>query len=169
MTASKNTKLMVVYGYGVEFLLAGLVFVLVWQCDWLVSVSKFVDNSAESWATFFGLMLAGAMAAQLVFLGLNTGEFSAWLEWKKLGGTFSGVFLFNLLLFFLVTATCTVLIYFKGTCLTTFGVFLGILGLINSTTFALFVYRLSRLQSLFSFEFKKSTEAEKQSNDEAKS
>ena len=161
MTNQKNTKVLVAYGYGIEFLLAGLVFALLWQCGWLTAVSKFVDDSAGSWATFFGVMLAGAMAARLVFFSLNSGDFSAWLEWKKLGGVISGAFLFNLLLFLVATATSVVLIYVKGTWLTHLGVLIGILGLINSATFPLLVYRLSRLQAVFNFEFKKAMEAEK--------
>lgn len=161
MSTQRNTKALVVYGYGMEFLLAGLVFGLLWQQGWLPDVSKFVDDSAGSWATFFGVMLAGAMAARLVFFSLNSGDFSAWLEWKKLGGVISGAFLFNLLLFLLVTATSIVLIYVKGTWLTKLGVLIGILGLINSVTFPLLVYRLTRLQAVFNFEFKKASEAEK--------
>lgn len=161
MSKPINTKTLVVYGYGIEFLLAGLSFALVWQRGWLAMVSKFVDDSAGSWATFFGVMLTGAMAARLVFFTLNSGDFSAWLEWKKLGGVISGVFVFNLLLFLMVTATSIVLIYVKGTWLTDLGVFVGILGLINSATFSMFVYRLSRLQAVFNFEFKKAKDAEK--------
>ncbi len=162
MSSVKNTKAALVYGYGIEFLLAGLMFAVLRQRDWLNRVTKFVDDSAGSWATFFGVMLAGAMAARLVFFSLNSGDFSAWLEWKKLGGIFSGAFLFNLLLFLGVTATSVVLIYVKGTWLTKFGVLIGLLGLINSATFPLLVYRLSRLQAVFNFEFKKAMEAEKQ-------
>lgn len=114
-----------------------------------------------SWATFFGLMLAGAMAARLVFFSLNTSDFSAWLEWKKLGGVISGAFLFNVLLFIIVTATNVVLVYVKNTGLTKMGIFVDILGLINSATFALLIYRLSRLQAVFNFEFRKEMEGEK--------
>ena len=164
MSKQVNTKALVVYGYGVEFLLAGLVFVLLWHRGWLAAVSKFADDSAASWATFFGVMLAGAMAARLVFFSLNSGDFSAWLEWKKIGGVISGVFLFNLLLFLVVVATSVVLIYVKGTWLTNLGVMVGILGLINSATFPVLVYRLSRLQAVFNFELKKAMEAEKGKN-----
>ena len=161
MSKAKNTNRLVAYGYGIELVLAGLVFALLWQRGWLAAVCKFVDDSAGSWATVFGVMLAGAMAARLVFFSLNSGDFSAWLEWKKLGGVISGAFLFNLILFLMVTVTSVVLIYVKGTWLTNLGVFVGVLGLINSATFPVLVYRLSRLQAVFNFEFKKATEAEK--------
>jgi len=161
MNQAKTFKAVVIWGYAIELLLASLVFGLLWQKGWLKSVNKFVDESASSWATFFGVMLAGAMAARLVFFSLNSGDFSAWLEWKKLGGVFSGAFLFNLLLFLAVTSTSVVLIYVKGTWLTQLGVLIGLLGLINSATFPLLVYRLSRLQALFNFEFKRAAEAEK--------
>ena len=147
----KNKAILVVYGYAIEVFLAGLVFALLSQLGWLAAVSKFIDDSATSWATFFGVMLTGAMAARLVFFSLNSGDFSAWLEWKKLGGVISGAFLFNLLLFLVATVTSVVLIYVKGTWLTNSAVAIGILGLINSATFPVLVYRLSRLQATFDF------------------
>ena len=162
MSDAKTMKALVLYGYGIEFLLAGLVFVLVWQGGWLDSVYKFADNSAGSWATFFGVMLAGAFAARLVFFGLNTGDFSSWLEWKKLGGVYAGAFLFNVLLFLVATSINVVLVYVKGTWFTVIGVFVSVLALINSVTFPLLVYRLTRLQAVFNFEFKRALEAEKQ-------
>jgi len=161
MNSAKRIKTLVVYGYGIELVLAVLSYATIWKLDWLKLATKFLDDSAGSWATFFGLVLAGAMAARLVFFSLNTSDFSAWLEWKKLGGIVSGAFLFNLLLFLGVTATCVTLTYLKGTWLTTIGVLIGILGLINCLTFPLFVHRLSRLQAVFNYEFKRAIEAEK--------
>lgn len=160
MSLVKSNRMMLIYAYGIEFLLAGLIYAALWQRDWLYSVTKFVDDSAASWATFFGVMLAGAMAARLVFFSLNSGDFSAWLEWKKVGGVFSGAFLFNLLLFLSATTISAVLIYVKGTWLTEFGVIAGILGLINSVTFALLVHRLGRLQAKFNYEFRKAMHVE---------
>jgi hypothetical protein len=159
--APQKIKFFLIYGYGVELLIAGLGLIALLSNEWLGTVAKFIDNSAGSWTMLFGVMLAGAMAARLVFFSLNTGDFSAWLEWKKLGGVVAGVFLYNLLLFLAVTVISVVLIYVKGTWLSYIGVLLIILGLINSITFSVFVFGLSRVQAFFNFEFKKETEAEK--------
>ncbi len=155
MTLPKTPRALVVYGYSIEFMLVGLIFVILWQRGWVRSVSEFIDQSAAAWTTLFGLFCAGAMAARLVFFSLNSGDFGAWLEWKKLGSMISAVFLFNLLLFLLVTAVNIVLIYVKGTWLSKLGIFVGILGFVNSITFSFFVHRLSRLQAVFNLEFKK--------------
>jgi len=162
MIKTKTAKVLVPYGYIIEFVVAALVFVALWQLGWLASVRRFTDDSAVSWATVFGMMFAGAMAARLVFFNLNSGDFGAWLEWKGLNGLFSCGFLFNVLLFLILTVTNVVIVYVKGTWLTYFGVFMGVLGLINSVTFPFLIYQLSRLQAVFNLEFKKAVATEKQ-------
>lgn len=157
----KTTKRMVVYGYAIELFLTLMVEALIWLQDWADSAARFVDESAGFWMTLFLAVFAGAMAARLVFFSLNTGDFSAWLEWKGIGGVVAGVFVFNLILFFIVAFLFILLSYLKGTWLSHLGVFALILGLINCVTFPMFVYRLSRLQALFNYHLKQENEAKK--------
>ena len=164
MSLLGNRKTLVVYGYGIEILLSGLVYLLLWIQGWFVSASQFLEQSAGYFLTFFGILLAGAMAARLVFFTLNSGDFSSWLEWKKVGGIISGAFLFNVLLFTAATISSLILVSCKGTWFTSVTLFVAILGIVNSLTFPLFVYSINRLQAKFNFEFKKATEAEKKTS-----
>jgi hypothetical protein len=162
MTEIKQKKtLWIVYAYLIEVFLAGLVYLLIWQQEWLSPVTIFLDGSASSWATLSTVLLTSALGARLVFFSLNSGDFAAWLEWKKVGGIYSGAVLYAGLLFLMMTVTMFVLIYVKGTWLTEWGVFIGILGLINAITFAFLVHRLTRLQAKFNFEYKKEGGANK--------
>lgn len=162
MTSFKQAKNSAIIAYTLEALLAVGVVFLLWWWDLLLKCVASVEQTAGPWATFFGVMLAGAMAARLVLFNLNSGDFSSWLEWKKVGGIYSAVFLFNLLLFLLVTVLNVFLISIKGTWLSFGAVFGIIFGLINSLSFPVFVYHLCRLQAKFNFEFKREIEREKQ-------
>lgn len=122
MTAAK-IRMLVIYGYGIEAILAGLLSFFIWQNGFGESVVKFIEASASSSAVIFGLMLTGAMAARLIFFSLNSGDFSAWLEWKKVGGIISGVFLLNLLTFLILTFGSVTLIYVKGSWLSYAAIF----------------------------------------------
>lgn len=157
----KRIKLLVIYGYAIEVVLAGLVSLVLWQNGSGASAVKFLESCAANWAAIFGVMLAGGMAARLVFFSLNSGDFSAWLEWKKVGGIVAGVFLSNLLTFLVLAVLSVVLIFVKGTWLSYFSIFGFSYGLINSVTFPIFVYRLGRLQAVFNLEYKKAIEIEK--------
>lgn len=154
-------KLLVIYGYAIEAALSVLVSLVLWQNGLGAPAINFLESSAANWATIFGVMLAGGMAARLVFFSLNNGDFSAWLEWKKVGGIVAGVFLSNLLTFLVLAVLSVVLIFVKGTWLSYFSIFGFAYGLINSLTFPIFVYRLGRLQAVFNLEYKKATESEK--------
>lgn len=160
MTATR-IKLLVIYGYGIEAVLAGLVSIFIWQNGFGGSVVKFIEASASSWAVIFGIMLTGGMAARLIFFSLNSGDFSTWLEWKKFGGIVAGVFLSNLLTFLVLTIVSVVLVYLKGSWLSYAAIFGFVYGMINAVTFPIFVYRLGRLQAVFNLEYKKAIEAEK--------
>lgn len=162
MKPSKHVML-AICSYLAEVLLAGLIYSILWQVGWLNKAGAFLESSAGSWAVVFGIMLTSALAARLIFFTLNNGDFGAWLEWKKVGGIYSGAFMFAVLLFLSVTITAILLIYVKNTWFTKFGIFIVTFGLINSVTFSILIYRLTRLQSLFNFELKKVTEAEKSS------
>ena len=157
----KKVKRLVIYGYAIELIFAVLIEFLVWMQGWADLVAHFIDKSASLWMTVFIAMLAGAMAARLVFFSLNSGDFSAWLEWRGLSGIVARAFVFNLILFFLVVCHCIAIVYIQGTWISHFGVFTLTLGLINFVTFSLFVYGLSRLQSLFNYQFKKESESKK--------
>ncbi len=160
MTAAK-IKLLVLYGYGIEAILAGLSSFVIWQNGFGESVVKFIEASASSCAVIFGIMLTGGMAARLSFFSLNSGDFSAWLEWKKFGGIVAGVFLSNLLTFLVLTIASVVLVYVKGSWLSYAAIFGFLYGIINAVTFPIFVYRLGRLQAVFNLEYKRAIEGEK--------
>lgn len=157
MKTQKDFKL-AVYGYGIELLLAVLLFACIQIYGKLDAIAGFLDATAGAWTTVFGFLLAGAMAARLIFFSLNTGDFSAWLEWRKVGGVITGVFLFNLLFFLIVTAVSIALINLKGTWLSKVAVLLFIYGIANAITFQVFVYRLIRLQAIFNLELRRAKE-----------
>lgn len=164
MRLSFGMKGLVVYGYLAEFLLAVLVLLFLYLVGWSEIVDEFFEQSAGGWATFFGVMLAGAMAALQVLFNLSNSEVGAWLEWKKLGRSFSGVFIFSLVLFLVATVTSLAVVYIHNAWLTRLGVVLWVLGLINSFNFSVFRYQLSRLPAVFNLEMKKIAEAQKQSS-----
>jgi len=155
MSDGRREFKLAIYGYFVEAILAVALFWCAHVYGKLDVVVAFLDSTAGAWATVFGIMLGGAMAARLVFFSLNSSDFAAWLEWRKVGGVVAGTFLFNLLFFLGATVVNIVLIYLKGTSLSKVAVFVVIYGVLNSFTFSVFVCRLGRLHALFNLELRK--------------
>jgi hypothetical protein len=144
-----------IYGYFVEVILAVAILWCAHVYGKIEVIVRFLESSAGAWATIFGIMLGGAMAARLVFFSLNSSDFAAWLEWRNVGGIVAGTFLFNLLFFFCAAVVSVALVYLKGTTLSKVALFLVIYGVLNAFTFSVFVYRLGRLHALFNLELRK--------------
>ena len=148
--------LITIYGYLIEFVLAALIYALVWKSGYIAQAINFVLESSAAWSTFFGVLLASAVAAWLVLFQFNADDFGAWLEWKGANSIYSFAFLFNVLLFALTTVLTLLLTFLKGPQLIVqVALYFIILGLINTFTLAKIVYQLTRLQAVFRLEFKK--------------
>jgi hypothetical protein len=157
LSTRTKTLWLVFYGYGIEFVLAGVLSLLTWLLGLLPKALELIEVSALPAAAFFGVLLAAAFAAWLILFGFNAGEFGAWLEWKRLNGIFSGAFLFNALLFLIASIVAIFVSFRKDTWVTNAALYLFILGVINAVTLSLLIYRLSRLQGLFNFELTRET------------
>lgn len=161
MRLFKNKTFLVYYGYLIETVLALLLIILLWQLGLLDESAVFAKATAAAWTTFFGVMLAGALAARLLFFTVNGTDFGAWIELKGVGGVYSGALLFYLLIFATAMAGSISLVFFAVVWLSYLALFVGIFALVCVVTFGMLIYKFSRLQAIFNLEHKHFMEVEK--------
>lgn len=146
----KQHRKIVIWGYIVEFVLAGLVqiaAILIWDAD---KVTNFVSETAGAWAAFAGVLLAAALAIWIVLFQVATTPFGEWLMWRKAMHVYSRAFAYDVIIYATGTVLLIICMSIKSSqMLAHAALFVLLLGTVNLVTMVKTTKELLDLQAEF--------------------
>lgn len=153
MTLFSNRRILLLWCYAIEFTLAAAVYVLILTVGLEGKCLLLLSKSSNHLVGLFGLMLGVAFGGWAMFATFNSGEFGAWLQWKKMTGIFSGAFFVHAMVFALAAVCVAIEPLVVNLWFSRLSLILTMIGTVNVLTLSILFLQLVLLQALFNNKF----------------